>query len=40
MVQIVLKKLGHSWVAVLYKDGEVQDWRPATSSEILAMHKK
>ena len=39
MKTIVLKKLGHSWVAVLYLDGSVVDWRPATAQEILAMHK-
>ena len=39
MMLTVIKKLGHSWVAVTYKDGLVIDWRPATSSEILAAHK-
>ena len=40
MKTIVLKKIGHSWVAVLYKDGSVVDWRPATANEILALLHK
>ena len=40
MTQQVLKKVGHSWVLVVFKDGSVVDWRPATASEILAMHNK
>ena len=39
MKRIVLKKLGHSWVAVVYFDGAVVDWRPATAAEVLAAHK-
>ena len=40
MKVIVLRKIGHIWVAVVYKNGSVLDWRPATSSEILAAHVK
>ena len=40
MKQTVLKRVGHCWVAVLYKDGSVVDWRLATTTEILAMHSK
>ena len=40
MKVIVVKKLNHSWVAVVYRDGEVVDWRPATSLEILAATHK
>ena len=39
MKKVVLKRVGHSWVAVVYFDGAVVDWRPATAQEILAMHK-
>ena len=32
----VLRKLGHNWVVILYKNGNIIDWRPATAAEILA----
>ena len=40
MKTIILKKLGHSWVAVTYKNGQVQDWRLATTQEVLAATHK
>ena len=40
MKKIVLKKLGHCWVAVTYLDGAVVDWRKATTAEILAATRK
>ena len=39
MKQVVLKRVGHSWVAVVYKNGAVVDWRKATAAEIMAAHK-